>query len=287
MLWPYYLKMNLLSTLSLHLWLSWQVNAVCIIYSNTIYSYVTFYFCFHEQGWFSLLLAIFPLFKKVWGFSCLQSVIKMELTLNIFPLDNLERKKEMERKKGKREMLTTFTFASWNSLHLFRNTLFTCSWDTTVSWFSLYHGGCSLLVSLVRALYISLTSEFSAQGCIPWSLFPHWTPLWSPQLLLCHTSITPGTLLSSGLAPDVLSIWNLSDNPRFTPFLHFKTHSWIKSSAYPPPLRGSLIFFWNRIPLSVSSPHLDFNFSELKQSEFRLLPESYICISAIWIYWQE
>lgn len=83
--------------------------------------------------------------------------------------------------------------------------------------------------SLLLEPYISLTSKCSAQGCSPWFL-PSLNPLWSHQLPCCSL-ITPGTLLSRGLAPAVLSIWNLADNPWLTPFLHLRLHTWIQSSS--------------------------------------------------------
>ena len=48
-----------------HLWLK-LASKYCLynIFQHDFHSYDTFYFCFHEQAWFSLLLAIFPLFLK-------------------------------------------------------------------------------------------------------------------------------------------------------------------------------------------------------------------------------
>lgn len=155
-------------------------------------------------------------------------------------------------------MLTTFTFASWNSLHLFRkHFVHILTWDTTVSNSPSTMVG-ALSWSLLMKPYISLTSEFQCSRVYSLissltepSLVPP-TSLHIPWLHQAHSYPVVWPLI-------FLSIWNLSDNPQFTPFLHLDSIPEYKSSSNIHLHWGGLLWFssgGNRIPCQSPPLHL-------------------------------
>lgn len=166
-----------------------KVNAVCIIFQHYLHGYVLSVLLPWTRL-ISLLLAIFPLLKSL-GFQLPPICNKNGTDIKYFSsTDNLERKKRKWKGKRKKGNVDHILHLGIHSIFL-ENTLFTCSWDTTVSDSPSTMVG-ALLVSLVRALHLS---DFWIQCSRVYSLISSTEPSLVPQLPCCSL-ITPGTLLS-------------------------------------------------------------------------------------------